>query len=49
MPRNDSLDDEFDFRIEETESDVSIMKRVYKNEVVGACVLLSRYRLPQRF
>lgn len=36
MPRNDSLDDDFDFRIEDTESDVSLMKRVYKNEVVRA-------------
>lgn len=36
MPRNDSLDDDFDFRTEDTESDVSLMKRVYKNEVVRA-------------
>lgn len=36
MPRNDSLDDDFDFRIEDTESDVSLMKQVYKNEVVRA-------------
>lgn len=36
MPRNDSLDDDFDFRTEDTESDVSLMKRVYKSEVVRA-------------
>lgn len=34
-----SMDDDFDFRTEETESDVSIMKRVYQNEVVYRAII----------